>query len=147
MTDEILFQTGDGLSQDNLGKAFGKKNSTQYVEDGFGVTLNNDGTIDVAAGVAHLLHDGQGVTVDADAREELTLPVASGVNHIYLVADLAAPNDVTIETVSAAQSWSDASLKLATVDTSSSTVTDLNRDPDITSETATVDELILEDVS
>lgn len=129
MADNVIFQTQDALSQTNLGKAFGRANSTQYVEDGLDVTLNNDGTIDVATGVAHLLHDGQGVTAEPDARSGLTLPNGSGPNHVYLVVNVDRDNDISIERVDAEQSWSDASLKIATVDTSSSTVTQLARAP------------------
>ena len=128
MADNVIFQTDDALSEENLGKSFARSNSTQYVESGLSVTLSS-GTIDVTAGLSHLQYQQQGVTVETDARTGLSLPASSGLNHVYLVVDLAANNSVTIEVKSSTQSYSNPELKIAEVDTSTSTVTELARAP------------------
>lgn len=141
MADNVIFQTDDALSEENLGLALGAKNSTQYVESGLDVSISGS-EADVTAGIARLLYSDRGIAVEADARTgagAVSLPVSNGVNYVYLVVDLANNNAVTIEAKSSTQSYSNPALLIAEVDTSTSTVTPKNRDPDATFESVSTD--------
>ena len=84
MADDILFETGDDLTVENLGEAFGREGISDYVESGLGITADYQAAVaDIDSGKAFVLHNGRDVTVRPDARAGK--PIATdGVNYVYL---------------------------------------------------------------
>lgn len=136
-----------------IGGMHAQDNNSDYVEAGLEITPDyTTPAFDLAAGLAYIKYTGsvdiqlpsddsdtysgtwdQGVTfaVDVDAQTGITL-TGSAVNRIYLATDLST-NDgayVRVDTEASPNVPTDPYIKIAEVDTSSDTTSELNREPD-----------------
>ena len=135
MTDRVLFQTDDALSEANLGRVLDRSNARDYVERGFDAIANwGDSEVTVGAGVA-FVHDSQTdrtVVVDADERT-VSLADAGGDNRVHLVVDDSAQDAVRLDVRADSSDPAGPSLLLLEADAAAETLTDRNRLPRVQS--------------
>lgn len=138
---------------------FATATGSNYVEAGMGVSYNPSSTsIDIGAGVAFVRYTGSS-TVQLDTSsydtawdEELIFMVsapavsnlsldASSVNDVYLAVDPTGGDSARYRYGASVSAPSDPYIKLAEVDTSAGTVTEMATDPDGTFDTVTATEI------
>lgn len=84
MADDILFESGDGITTETLSEAFGRAGISDYIERGLAVTADYGNAVaDISSGKAFVLHNGRDLTVKPDARAGVPL-ATDGTNYIYL---------------------------------------------------------------
>jgi len=146
MVDTVTFQDGDDLSELNLALALGIDNLTDYVERGYGLSVDyNNNEVDVGTSTANgnLLiiqdSDNKGWFVLADKRTNLTLPETSGTNYIYVSIDPSGDDDIDVEVNSTDAANRSPALKIGEVDTSNNSKDEgFNREPSQTFGSATL---------
>ncbi len=135
MTDRVLFQTDDALSEANLWRALDRSNATDYVELGLDVIPTwADGEVTIGAGVAFIRDVGNdiGLVVRADERT-VSLADSGGDNWVHLVVDGSGQDVVEIDVRADESAPSGPSLLLAEADAAAETVTERNRLPHVQS--------------
>lgn len=135
MADEILFEGGDTLTEDDIGQALARTGYSNYVAADITVTADYQAAVcDISSGRAYLIHNGRDRTLLPDARAGVPL-ATDGINHLYititeasqpsggskLAIEYAASSDGTPPTSASA------SLKVAEIDMGARTVTEVNR--------------------
>lgn len=133
MADQVLFETDDDLDESNLRHALTRSNVGDYVEDGLGFTYDsNNVDLDIGAGTVVVQDGTETYVLIPDKRENQAL-TDNAVNYVFIDYDPTADNDAGIsyhiDTDDSAPSSK--SLKVGKVDTSTDTVTELNREPDV----------------
>ena len=132
MAGQIILNDGDEITESAIRTLLGRELISGHVGSGLGIEYFDDDTIDVAPGVAHILHDGQDITVNADGFTGLAV-ASNAVNHVWIAVDPSAADDdaaVSIVTNTTGVAPSNPSLKLAKVDSNqsgASAVDPLNR--------------------
>ncbi|SIR99692.1 hypothetical protein SAMN05421858_5053 [Haladaptatus litoreus] len=130
MTGRIWPQDSDDITETTLGEALALAHQSDYVESGVGFNADfQANTLDIGNGHAIVRSSTEARHVYPDGETGLPLPVTSGVNYIYLLADF---TDTTETAVSFEANSSDApttepALKVGEVDTAGDTSTELNR--------------------
>jgi hypothetical protein len=131
--------SGDANDAANFAAAFGAIGLSDGVMDGMGFTYNSGGPdVDIAAGTAVLsdtsatatqsseTRDNVSFIAQIDARSTVSLSAGS-LNYIYLDVDLSTDDTASIVTNTTGSPPASPSLLLGTIDTSSDTVDELNR--------------------
>lgn len=131
MADTVLFQTDDGLSESNLARALTRSNSGNYVESGLGLTADfTNNELDVGAGMV-IIQDGvDSYVVLPDARSNLALTDAA-TNYVFVDIDPTVDDTISYHIDTDNTAPSSTSLLIGEVDTTSDTVTELNRVPSV----------------
>ena len=138
-----------------MGGMAAKDNASDYVEAGFGITPDyTTPAFDLAPGLAYIKYTGsvsiqlptddattysgtwdQGVTFAVDVDQQTGIALTdSAVNRIYLATDLTT-NDgayVRVDTEASPNAPTDPYIKIAEIDTTNDTTTELNREPSAT---------------
>jgi len=97
MSDKVLFQTDDALSEQNLAEQRARENSTDYVERGLSVTPDwTNSKIDVSSGHAVVMDGSKAYDAFPDARTDLGLADGSGMNYVFLVVDPSNQDDISV---------------------------------------------------
>jgi hypothetical protein len=145
MVDDILFESGEEITEADLRTLLGRAGISGYVESGIGIEGNVDygnAVTDIGSGVIHVLHNDRDYTVEVDARADK--PIATdGTNHVYAhVTETEQPDgsiqlgfEYVINTTATAPAGP--SLKVAEIDMSAEEVTELARDAPVASKDAT----------
>lgn len=130
MTDRVLFQTGDDLSEQTLGESRAQQNSIDYVERGLDVSVDwvND-TVQLTEGLAFLKHQGRGYALVPDGRAGLALADPAGLNYVFLAFDPAGQDSIEIR-IETGQTTAEPALLIAVADGTDETVEPRNRAPD-----------------
>lgn len=140
----VVYQDGDDITETNLAEALARGNLTDYVEYGLEVTLDAAAdTIDIASGFAVIEDSNQAYHIYPDQETDLSLPNTSGNNYVFLVHDPATDDDVRYHIDDADTAPTDPSLKIAVVDTSADSVTELQRAPDVDIGSANIESLVI----
>ncbi|QLH78667.1 metallophosphoesterase [Halosimplex rubrum] len=137
MSDKVLFNDGDQLSEQNLAQRAAKSNQTDYVERGMSVTPNGDGTIDIGSGHAVVRDADRAWDVFPDPRAGLPLQDSSGTNHVFLTFDAGASDvdeSLNYHIDADGSEPSTPSLLIAIVDAGAGAVAEQNSDPSISAE-------------
>jgi len=136
MTDKVIYQDGDDLSETNLALMLAVGNQTDYKERGFGFNpdwTNNDltiGTTDQWGNFAIIKDAKQAYYLLADQRT-VSLPNTNGKNYVYLHHDPTQDDHIGIHVDSIQTPPTNPSLLIGTVDTSNQTYDDtINDSPD-----------------
>jgi len=138
-----------------IGGMAAKDNASDYVEAGLGITPNyTTPAFDLAPGLAYIKYTGsvsiqlptddaatysgswdQGVTFAVDVDQQTGIALTdSAVNRVYLATDLTT-NDgayVRVDTEASSNVPADPYIKIAEIDTTNDTTTELNREPSAT---------------
>lgn len=131
MSDKVLFQTDDALSEVNLAKRRARANSTDYVERGLEVTPDwKNAEIDLSGGHAVVSESGRAYDVFVDSRSGLSLADSEGMNYVFLIVGLSSQDDVQIRINADGSAPSDPSLLIAEVDADTEAISLLKRNPD-----------------
>lgn len=133
MADEILFEGGDVLTGETIGKALARTGYSNYVSDGIAVTADYSAAVcDISSGKVYLIQSGRDRTLLPDARAGK--PIATdGVNHLFITITETTQSDgstqLGIEYVvnSDGTDPGGASLKVAEIDMGAQNVTPVNR--------------------
>ena len=145
MSYTIFPTDGDTITEAAWTAILDRANARDYVERGLGVTLNGNGTFDVAAGLAFVRDAGTNQTYPVEDESGTTgvqLADTSTTNYIYLTFDPSA-SDIegsveyhvdTDQTPPAGQP----SLLIAEADESTSTVTPKNPEPSLSADEASI---------
>lgn len=153
MSDYVFPQFNDYDDPQNFAFHLGQSNLGDFVEYGLSLTADHSAeTFDVGEGKAYVLAndavgDASGETrhrlnyaVHVDATADVDFATTSGVNYVWLDANLGSQDSpqIVVETNDAAPS--DASLKLGTIDAANDTAAvETNREPDATFASLTTD--------
>jgi hypothetical protein len=131
MSDKVLFQTDDALSEANLAARRARDNSTDYVERGLDITPDwTRGVIDVTGGHSVVSDGAKAYDVFTDPRSDLSLADSGGTNYVSLVVDPTNQDDVGFHISADGATPNRPSLLVAEVDAGAETVTPVNRAPD-----------------
>jgi len=131
MTDTVFPEGGDRITEDVLTDQNAQTFRTGYVKEGFNLQNAGGGTVDVTAGQAFVRYDTDSKESFVGRDETTTVSVSSGATEdVYLSIDISANGDAI--DIRAGSARYNASLKLGSVDDSAGTVTEVNRDPDVT---------------
>lgn len=126
----VLFEDGDRITEDAIGRALLQSNTTDYVETGAGLAADfGADTVDVAAGVVFLTHNDRRYVVEPDAAT-LTLPAPNGENLVFARFDPDTDESDEYVVDTDAGNVADPKLQIGTVDGAGETTTPENRDPD-----------------
>ncbi|SNZ18185.1 hypothetical protein SAMN06269185_3284 [Natronoarchaeum philippinense] len=176
ISDAIVFpeDKGTGLpstsdadysSAGHFGGLAAQSNSTDYVEAGMGFTPDfGTPALDIGAGLAYIRHEAtvnvqddvgdyindwkQGISLAVQVPSVSGLALTDGAtNHVFVALDLSSNNGAEYVINTTGDAPSAPSLKIGTVDTANDTVEELNRDPDLSFEVASGEELVLEDTA
>jgi hypothetical protein len=147
VVDHVFPQQGDPNDAENFAAWLGRKDLSDYVEFGFTITpdfANNQ--FSISDGKAHIFYAGArqasnfGSPEDRfnlsyygylESRSAISLPNTSGLNNVYVELNLDTddnPEIIVNDDTTTAYS-SESALQIAQVDTSSTSVTELNRVP------------------
>lgn len=136
---DVQWETDDNLDESNLARALAQANATDYVERGFGFSVDfgvpevTIGTSSTRGNYAVIQEDKQAWLVFTDSTTTVSLDDGT-TNHLFLAYDKS--NDQPYFHQDTADSApSDPSVKIGTVDTSADTSTELNREPDVNART------------
>lgn len=135
MADKVLWETADAIDEQSLQEAL-YDGITGFVVEGLDPTVSDIGgggtNIDIPRGHAILVDDSftppRAVHAFADARSNVSLPYTS--NHIYLVVDQSADEDISYTVTSSATTPSDPHVRIAIATPGTPTVLLYNRNPE-----------------
>ncbi|WP_336358982.1 hypothetical protein [Haloarcula sp. CGMCC 1.6347] len=132
VSGDVLYQSGDDLSEANLTRSAARSNATDYVERGLAVIVDAAaGTIDIDSGHC-IVQDGvHAYDVFPNQITDISLPAPNGVNHVYLVIDETVDDDIAYHVDDDDTPPANPSLKIATADGDAGTSTPLNPRPDV----------------
>ncbi|MFD1646070.1 hypothetical protein [Haloarchaeobius litoreus] len=134
LPDTVLFQNGDDLTESNLARLLARSNSSDYVERGLRFSADyRDNTLTIGNGMAVVADSStnRAYVVLTEQRQNISLPITSGANYVYLTIDPSTRDAVSIHIVGDDSSPSNPSLKIGEIDTANGTSTELNREPDL----------------
>lgn len=136
VVDKVIHETGDDLSEVNLTQAIyavASAGDIDLVSYGLGLTYNSsDPSVDIAEGAALITENKQGYPTTVAARTGVSL-TDNQVNYIYVAIDTTASAGDAVSIVVDDDSNgtedppSDPHIKIGEIDTSSDTVTEINR--------------------
>ncbi|MEA5387131.1 hypothetical protein VB779_08720 [Haloarculaceae archaeon H-GB11] len=131
LTGDVVWQSGDDLSEANLKRTVAQSNSTDYVERGLGVTVDDVAdTIDIGAGHAVIADGTAAYHVFPDAITDVSVPNGSGTNYVYLAIRPGTDDDIYVHVDDDDTPPADPALKIAHADAGAGTATAQNGDPD-----------------
>lgn len=141
MADKVLWQDGDDLSEQNLTEVLALENQTDYVVRGLGFSSIGSDTVDIGSGYAVIeTANNEAYHVFPDSRSNLSL-TSNDVNHVFLEIDETTDDSIDYHIDTADTAPSNPSLKIGTVDTNTDTGTELNRDPSVSADELTVNDI------
>jgi hypothetical protein len=134
---------GDFLDAANLASQAFHQIIADYVIAGLNVTTDGS-VIDVSAGMCSISDDSASMTqvaesrdngvlynVIADPRTDVALPDTGGVNYVFLTINLTSDDSVSIDVNTTGNTPSNTSLQIAEVDAPTASVTEVNREYDL----------------
>lgn len=130
MADKVIFQTNDGLTEQNLKEWMGQSSVGDYVESGLNFTADFTNTnLDISDGKAHVFNTagyGQDITTFPDARTNLAL-TDNTTNYVFLAVDTSNNDSLFYHIDTDNTPPADPHLLIGVVDTSDNTVVEKNR--------------------
>lgn len=145
MSDYVFPQTNDYDDPENFAFHIGQSNLADFVEYGLSITADHaNGDFDLSEGKAFVRQASAAGAASAetrhrlvygvhlDARTNIGLATTSGVNYVWLDANVGSQDSPNIVVEANDSAPSDASLKIGVIDAANDTATELNRRPDLT---------------
>lgn len=136
-------EDGDFLDAANLASQAFHQIIADYVIAGLNVTTDGS-VIDVSAGMCAISDDSASMTqvaesrdngvlynVIADPRTDVALPDTGGVNYVFLTINLTSDDSVSVDVNTTGNTPSNTSLQIAEVDAATASVTEVNREYDL----------------